>query len=163
MLMYTAELKLPMSQSLDEKRERVTHIIELLALLPCQNRRIGNAMQRGISGGQAKRTNIGIALVTSPRILFLDEPTSGLDSFTSNEVITELFSIAGIERPSCIQCCRLPSCRVLRSALAKYRCEPPSWPLVGDARPDHAQAIHSQHLAKIDQYHSFCASRLDMS
>ena len=90
MLMYTAELKLPMSQSLDEKRERVTHIIELLALLPCQNRRIGNAMQRGISGGQAKRTNIGIALVTSPRILFLDEPTSGLDSFTSNEVSADI-------------------------------------------------------------------------
>ncbi len=38
------------------------------------------------AGGQAKRTNIGIALVTSPRVLFLDEPTSGLDSFTSNEV-----------------------------------------------------------------------------
>ncbi len=50
MLMYTAELKLPMSQSLAEKRARVTSIIELLALLPCQNRRIGNAMQRGISG-----------------------------------------------------------------------------------------------------------------
>ncbi len=30
--------------------------------------------------------NIGIALVTNPRVLFLDEPTSGLDSYTSNEV-----------------------------------------------------------------------------
>ena len=29
--------------------------------------------------------NIGIALVTNPRVLFLDEPTSGLDSYTSNE------------------------------------------------------------------------------
>jgi len=38
------------------------------------------------AGGQAKRTNIGLALVTSPRVLFLDEPTSGLDSFTANEV-----------------------------------------------------------------------------
>lgn len=30
-------------------------------------------MIKGISGGQAKRTNIGIALVTSPRVLFLGE------------------------------------------------------------------------------------------
>ena len=35
---------------------------------------------------QAKRTNIGIALITHPRVLFLDEPTSGLDSYTSHEV-----------------------------------------------------------------------------
>ena len=53
MLMYTAELKLPMSQSMEEKRERVKHIIELLALGACQNRRIGNAMARGISGTRA--------------------------------------------------------------------------------------------------------------
>ena len=31
--------------------------------------------------------NVGIALITSPRVLFLDEPTSGLDSFTANEVM----------------------------------------------------------------------------
>ena len=55
--MYTAELKLPMSQSMEEKRERVKHIIELLGLTPCQNRRIGNAMARGISG----KTAIGLA------------------------------------------------------------------------------------------------------
>ena len=48
--------------------------------------RIGTDMARGISGGQAKRVNIGIALVTNPRVLFLDEPTSGLDSYTANEV-----------------------------------------------------------------------------
>lgn len=50
--------------------------------------KIGNPMDKGISGGQAKSTNIGIALITSPRVLFLDEPTSGLDSFTANEVMT---------------------------------------------------------------------------
>jgi ABC-type multidrug transport system ATPase subunit len=56
--------------------------------------KIGNPLQKGISGGQAKRTNIGIALITSPRVLFLDEPTSGLDSFTANEVMTVVQGLA---------------------------------------------------------------------
>ena len=52
----------------------------------CRDVRIGTQLARGISGGQAKRVNIGIALITNPRVLFLDEPTSGLDSYTANEV-----------------------------------------------------------------------------
>jgi ABC-type multidrug transport system ATPase subunit len=56
--------------------------------------KIGNPLEKGISGGQAKRTNIGIALITSPRVLFLDEPTSGLDSFTANEVMTVVQGLA---------------------------------------------------------------------
>ena len=63
--------------------------------------KIGNPLHKGISGGQAKRTNIGIALITSPRVLFLDEPTSGLDSFTANEVMTVVQGLAADgERPS---------------------------------------------------------------
>ena len=38
---------------------------------------IGNAMIKGISGGQRKRTSVGIEVITNPHILFLDEPTSG--------------------------------------------------------------------------------------
>lgn len=39
--------------------------------------RIGCALRRGISGGQAKRVNVGVALLTHARVLLLDEPTSG--------------------------------------------------------------------------------------
>lgn len=58
-----------------------------LGLTDVAHQRIGNAVQRGISGGQKRRVTLGAALVTMPRILLLDEPTSGLDSRASREVI----------------------------------------------------------------------------
>jgi ABC-type multidrug transport system ATPase subunit len=86
MLMYTAELKRSISEPLQSKREAVDELLQKLALESCRDVVVGNAFVKGISGGQAKRTNIGIALITNPRVLFLDEPTSGLDSYTANEV-----------------------------------------------------------------------------
>ena len=65
--------------------------VYIATLQRCRNVRIGTQLARGISGGQAKRVNIGIALITNPRVLFLDEPTSGLDSYTANEVSTSMF------------------------------------------------------------------------
>jgi len=40
-----------------------------------------------VSGGERKRTNIGMELIISPSVLFLDEPTTGLDASTSNAVM----------------------------------------------------------------------------
>ena len=37
--------------------------------------------------------NIGLSLVSHPRVLFIDEPTSGLDSFTANEVMRVVKSL----------------------------------------------------------------------
>ena len=72
MLLYTAELKRPMSEPLASKKAAVEQLLDALALTPCRDVKIGNPLAKGISGGQAKRTNIGIALITNPRVLFLD-------------------------------------------------------------------------------------------
>lgn len=48
---------------------------------------VGTQMTRGISGGERKRTNIGMELIIDPSVLFLDEPTTGLDASTANSVL----------------------------------------------------------------------------
>lgn len=47
-----------------------------------------------MSGGERKRTSIGVELVTNPNLIFLDEPTTGLDSFTATNVIEVLSELA---------------------------------------------------------------------
>jgi len=94
MLSYTAELKLPPNTTSKEKEMRVDEVLRMLNLESCADTIIGNGLQRGISGGQLKRVNIGLALITRPLVLFLDEPTTGLDSRTANEVIELLRDLA---------------------------------------------------------------------
>lgn len=93
-LRYTAELKIEVTVSAEEKAQAVERVIDSLALDTCRHTLIGSPDRRGISGGQGKRVNIGIALISNPHVLFLDEPTSGLDSYTSNEVMTVVKNLA---------------------------------------------------------------------
>lgn len=67
---------------------------------------MGTPSKRGVSGGQLKRTNIGLALVTNPLVLFLDEPTTGLDSYTSQEVMD---AVAGLARTGITVCATIHS------------------------------------------------------
>jgi ATP-binding cassette subfamily G (WHITE) protein 2 len=87
MLLYTAELKHDRHQPLQEKKNQVEQLIGQLSLLDCQHSVIGHPARRLISGGEAKRVNIGLALITNPKVLFIDELTSGLDSFTAHTIV----------------------------------------------------------------------------
>jgi len=53
----------------------------------CFDTQVGTEFVRGISGGERKRTNIAMELITLPRVLFLDEPTTGLDANTAYSVM----------------------------------------------------------------------------
>lgn len=53
--MYTAELRLSAkTTTLDERRRRVDDVLGRLRLRPCAHVRIGSALDKGVSGGQAK-------------------------------------------------------------------------------------------------------------
>jgi ATP-binding cassette subfamily G (WHITE) protein 2 len=75
--MFSANIRLPRSISTREKVNRVNEVIADLGLESCIDTFIGTDFVRGVSGGEKKRTSIGMELVLSPKVLFLDEPTTG--------------------------------------------------------------------------------------
>ncbi|XP_072050764.1 broad substrate specificity ATP-binding cassette transporter ABCG2-like isoform X2 [Amphiura filiformis] len=86
-LAFSAALRLSGDVSSKEKAERVDEVITELGLKSCADTKVGDAFSRGVSGGERKRTNIGMELIIKPSILFLDEPTTGLDASTANAVM----------------------------------------------------------------------------
>ena len=86
-LMIAAQFQLSKHLSLKQKEEYVMSIINELGLIKAMNTIIGDARNRGVSGGERKRANIGVELIKNPSCLFLDEPTSGLDSFQAQSVM----------------------------------------------------------------------------
>ncbi|XP_065906246.1 broad substrate specificity ATP-binding cassette transporter ABCG2-like isoform X2 [Dysidea avara] len=87
---FSAALRLPTSMTKKERSDKVESVIAELGLSHVANSKVGTELIRGISGGQKKRTSIGMELIISPDIVFLDEPTSGLDATTAVSVITLL-------------------------------------------------------------------------
>jgi len=92
---FAAKMRLPAAVSIETKRALVTQIISELGLSKAENTRIGNEFVRGVSGGERKRTNIGIELLSGASLIFLDEPTSGLDAFQAQNVMESLWTLAG--------------------------------------------------------------------
>lgn len=91
-LEFAARLKLPGTEA--QKQAKVDEVIHLLRLTKCQHTKVGGPTIKGISGGEKKRTTIGIEMLTDPMLLFLDEPTTGLDSYTAFSVIYLLRDLA---------------------------------------------------------------------
>ena len=90
---YSARFRLPPDYSEDEIDRRVEETLRDLGLEAVQNLQIGKPEAKVLSGGQRKRVNIAMELVTDPVILFLDEPTSGLAADDTTALINLLHDL----------------------------------------------------------------------
>ncbi|KAJ0959677.1 hypothetical protein J5N97_000669 [Dioscorea zingiberensis] len=66
------------------------YILKILGLDICADTMVGDAMIRGISGGQKKRVTTGEMLVGPAKALFMDEISTGLDSSTTYQIVNSL-------------------------------------------------------------------------
>ena len=72
----------------------VNKVLEDLDLEEIKDLKVGDPLNKTISGGQRKRLNIALELMREPSILFVDEPTSGLSSMDSEKMMLLLKDLA---------------------------------------------------------------------
>ncbi|KAK4836609.1 hypothetical protein QYF36_025333 [Acer negundo] len=70
--------------------------MKILGLDICADTIVGDAMNRGISGGQKRRLTTGEMIIGPTRVLFMDEISNGLDSSTTFQIVTCLQQSAHI-------------------------------------------------------------------
>ena len=93
-ILFSARCRLPRGGEWDRDatvQRHVDAVIDVLGLSECADTLVDR-----ISGGQRKRTNIGMELAMAPAAIFLDEPTSGLDATAALEVCSTLKAIADL-------------------------------------------------------------------
>jgi len=93
-LRFSADLRLPPPTSEEQRRKIVEEVILELGLKDCADTRIGNHQHKGCSGGEKRRTSIGVQLLSNPSVLFLDEPTTGLDATSAFQLVRTLKGLA---------------------------------------------------------------------
>lgn len=86
---FCAQLRMPADTSAADRHRRVMQVLHDLDLTERKDLLVSK-----LSGGQLKRVNIGVELITKPRLFFLDEPTSGLDPGTEFEMMRLLRKLA---------------------------------------------------------------------
>ncbi|KAJ5683959.1 uncharacterized protein N7477_000304 [Penicillium maclennaniae] len=93
-LRYSADLRLPPPTTQEERYAIVEQVILELGLKDCADTRIGTTAHKGCSGGEKRRTSIGVQLLANPSVLFCDEPTTGLDATSAFQIIRTLNRLA---------------------------------------------------------------------
>jgi len=91
---YSARMRLPPDYAEEEIDKRVSITLSQLGLESVAHLQIGRPEKKILSGGQRKRVNIAMELVTDPVILLLVEPTSGLAADDTTALVQLLAELA---------------------------------------------------------------------
>lgn len=91
-LYFSTKLRTDLKDS--EIEARIDKILDALGILDKKDTLIGSPEKKVLSGGQRKRVNIAMELITDTPVLFLDEPTSGLSSYDAEGVVDVLKNLA---------------------------------------------------------------------
>ncbi len=91
---YSAKMRLPPDYSEEEIDRQVHTTLAQLGLEQVMHLQIGKPEKKVLSGGQRKRVNIAMELVTDPVLMFLDEPTSGLAADDTTALVQLLADLA---------------------------------------------------------------------
>ncbi|MDB6171829.1 MAG: abc-2 type transporter [Chthoniobacteraceae bacterium] len=92
-LEFAAAIRSPHLSSRDRSRRIEGKLLEL-GLNERRDSVVGSAVKKRLSGGERKRLNIGLDMISSADIFLFDEPTSGLSSKDSEHVIDIIRSMA---------------------------------------------------------------------
>ncbi|XVF66042.1 hypothetical protein PTKIN_Ptkin10aG0002300 [Pterospermum kingtungense] len=71
-----------------ESTLQTDYILKILGLDICADIMVGDAIRRGISGGEKKRLTTGEMIVGPTKALFMDEISNGLDSSTAFQIVS---------------------------------------------------------------------------
>ena len=86
-LYFSARCRLPAATPDKLVRFRTLLFLKFLGLSHVKDNIVGNAMIRGISGGERRRLSFGVEMVVGHSVLLADLPTNGLDSATAFAVM----------------------------------------------------------------------------
>ncbi|MFP6872176.1 MAG: ATP-binding cassette domain-containing protein [Verrucomicrobiales bacterium] len=80
--------------SFAERRKRADSRLVELGLSECRHRLAGNAQNKLLSGGERKRLNAGLDMISIAGVYLFDEPTSGLSSKDSEHIMEIICSLS---------------------------------------------------------------------
>lgn len=96
-LKFSADCQMGSWLKAEDRNRRVDTMLQVLGLSHRANTVVGDALLRGVSGGEKKRVTIGVEAIKDMSIFLMDEPTTGLDSQASYDILRAVRILADMK------------------------------------------------------------------